>query len=266
MSADMSLHRARFNSASANAGSSKNKTPKNRGHSGPSIMSMLAALAAVSMTPPSMTGKPAYMALEDLARMTAINTQMTKLCKHKKEISAKIETAKKTCDKTAKSVEVALRELNLAQAGLRSSNAMHANFTPFRTSVEITSGAIVPNTHFLIRPPVNLLFAAVSLVAVPIDMARAAIIRTSGDPQIYARIATAAEEKHKSVSLVHQSSLAHLSGLEAEFSATTASLAQLSSILDSIIEGRSSTAATAAPIPSADQELSADMQTLFGDD
>jgi hypothetical protein len=213
-----------------------------------------------------MTGKPAYMALEDLARMTAINTQMTKLCKHKKEISAKIETAKKTCDKTAKSVEVALRELNLAQAGLRSSNAMHANFTPFRTSVEITSGAIVPNTHFLIRPPVNLLFAAVSLVAVPIDMARAAIIRTSGDPQIYARIATAAEEKHKSVSLVHQSSLAHLSGLEAEFSATTASLAQLSSILDSIIEGRSSTAATAAPIPSADQELSADMQTLFGDD
>jgi len=268
MSADMSLHRARFDSASANAGSAKNrnKTPKNYGHSGPSIMSMLAALAAVSMTPPSMTGKPAYMSTEDLARMNAINTQVTNLYKHKKELSDKIDAAKKTRDKTAKSVEVALRELNLAEAGLRSSNAMHANFAPLRTSVEITSGAIVPNTHFLIRPSVNLLFAAVSLVAVPIDMARSAIIRTSGDPQIYARIVTAAEQKHKSASLVHQSFISHLSGLETEFTATAESLAQLSSILDSIIKGHPSTAATAAPIPSANQELSADMQILFGDD
>jgi len=264
----MSLHRARFDSASANAGSAKNrnKTPKNYGHSGPSIMSMLAALAAVSMTPPSMTGKPAYMSTEDLARMNAINTQVTNLYKHKKELSDKIDAAKKTRDKTAKSVEVALRELNLAEAGLRSSNAMHANFAPLRTSVEITSGAIVPNTHFLIRPSVNLLFAAVSLVAVPIDMARSAIIRTSGDPQIYARIVTAAEQKHKSASLVHQSFISHLSGLETEFTATAESLAQLSSILDSIIKGHPSTAATAAPIPSANQELSADMQILFGDD
>lgn len=279
-----SLNDIRSASASARAPKSKRTySAKNRGPSGPNIMSMLTALAALTITPP--VAMPFYISVADHDRMGAISAQVINLHKQKKDLSAKIEAAKKTCDAASKAVAVSLRNLNSAADAFRAHKAMTAPFVPFSSSVNRASGIIVPRAPSLLRLPVNLLFAAVSLAVTPIDMARTAIARTSGLPQIYENNHVAANDKHTAASLVHQSSLECLDALLAELDKTNQSLTELSSELDYIIKGRptpspspastpcaamcggcgSAPAATAAPSSHADVELSADLHELFGD-
>ena len=279
----ISLDDIRRASASARAPKSKTYSSKNHGLSGPNIMSMVTALAALTMVPP--VAKPTLVQEEDLAHITAINGKITILHMQKKDLSAKIEAAKKTCDATAKAVAVALRDLNSATDAFRAHKAMTAPFVPFSSSVNRASGIIVPRAPSLLRLPVNLLFAAVSLAVTPIDMARTAIARTSGSLQIYNKNRQLANDKHTAASLVHQSSLDCLAALQTELDKIIQDLAARSSELDSIIErrptpspspastpcpamcggGGSAPAAAAAPSPFADVELSADLHELFGD-
>jgi hypothetical protein len=276
--------------ASASARASKPKitySSKKNGPNGPNIMSMLTAFAALTMVPP--VAKPTLVQEEDLVRITAINAQITNLHKQKKDLSSQIEIAKKTCDNAAKAVSVALRDFISTSEAVRAHEAMHATFVPLSNVVNRASGVIVPQAHAFLRLPVNLLFAAASLVALPIDIARTAIIRTSGSAHIYARNHAQAQAKHTTVSLIHQSSVERLAALSSEFSAITDSICALSSQLDSIIHKRPITsspmpspamcggggsapaaAAEAAPSPishhsDSDSDLSADLQILFGD-